>query len=108
MTMPSPSGLLADRSFHSGRSSPSEKNGPTVCDGVGISLPAMATASRRVERRRMPAAQHHVPAIAERPFRLTELGVVLRDEPLARLRIGGALEDRVIRQERIARKIHLR
>src|SRR5262245_20330679 len=108
MTMRSPCAPAAVRSLHSGRSSPSEKNGPTVCDGVGINLSAMARASGRFERRRAPAAEHHVPAVAERPFRLAEPGVVLRDQSLARLGIGGALEDRVVGEERVAREIHLR
>src|SRR5204862_141071 len=76
-------------------SRPREKNTRLMCGACNV-LPRPA------------AAQHHVPAVAERPFWLAERGVVLRDQPLARLDVGGALKDRVISQQRVAREIHLR
>src|SRR5258707_5525437 len=46
--------------------------------------------------------------VAERPLRLAEPRVVLADQPLARTAVGGALEDRVVGEERVAGEIHLR
>src|SRR5882672_4000910 len=104
MTTRSPSGSRRVMSAHSGRSSPSAKNGPTVCPGVATSFSAM---SGHFERCGVATAQHHVEGIAERPFGLAQIWVVGGDQPLARRGVGGALIDRVVLQERVAGEIHL-
>src|ERR1700692_1592682 len=102
----SPAGLSDARSLHSGRAIPRWKKGPTVCEGVGISLSAIFV-SDRIGRGPGAAAQHQVEAVAERPFGFAQHGVVLRDQPLARTLIRGALEDRVVAEQRVAREVHL-
>src|SRR5689334_1565681 len=75
------------RSAVSARSRPTAKNGPTVCDGVGMSF------TSRLHRRRAAAAQHEIEAIAERELRLTEIRVIARNETLARTLIGHAVKN---------------
>ena len=68
----------------SSHGSPSEKNGPTVCDGVVPRSPVVL-----VGRRRARAAQHDVPAVGERPLRLGRAEVEAR-RPSARAPPGRA------------------
>src|SRR5262249_39596730 len=108
IVMRSPAGPALVRSPQSGRARPRWKNGPTVCDGVGISFSAIAdSGSGRIDWRRCAAAQNQIETIAQRPLRLAQVRVVSGDQPLTRRGIGSALKDRVERQERIAGKIHL-
>src|SRR5690348_2124365 len=60
---------------------PSDRNGPTVCDGVTRSLMGL------LERGLLAAAQHDVPAVGERPLRTGGLEVERRDHALAGLRV---------------------
>src|SRR5215472_4563153 len=83
------------RSAVSARSSPTAKNGPTVCDGVGMSF------TSRLHGRRGAAAQHEVEAIAQSELCFAQVGIVGRDHPLARILIGDAVEDGIERQQRI-------
>src|SRR3954471_24128170 len=64
--------------------------------------------SARVGRGRGAAAQYQVETVAQCPFRLAERGIVSTNQPLARRRVGGALIDRVVFEQRIAGEIHLR
>src|SRR5436190_21566276 len=99
-TAPAPSGA---RSAAAGvRHMPMAKYGPTVCDGVG------RTATSAFERGGARAAQHDVEAVRERPIRLRRVEIELRDEPLARGGISYGLENRVVGEQRVARKVHLR
>src|SRR5690349_3946757 len=103
IAMRSPFGFCAVRSLHSGRASPIWKNGPTVCDGVGISFAAI---SAGLDRCRRAAAQHDVPVIAERPFGLAQIRIVIADQALARVLVGGALVDRIVGEERVTGEVH--
>ena len=46
--------------------------------------------------------------IAERPFGLRDGEVEGRNHPFARARVGDGIEDRIVAEQRIARKVHLR
>src|SRR5216683_5256905 len=70
---------------------------------IGMSAP-----SRLLEGRLAATAQHDVEAIAERVFGLGDFKVEAGDQAIARGLIGDAVEYRIERQERIARKVHLR
>src|SRR5260221_11460662 len=89
------------RSAQLGRSRPSWKNGPTVCDGV------VTDVTSRLHGRRRAAAQNDVEAVAERILGLAEVRIVARDQTRARFSIGRALKDWIEVEERIAREIHL-
>src|SRR6516162_11364440 len=102
ITIFSPGGALAVRSLHSGWSSAKWKKGPMVCDGV----PACIDISQPQRSRGTPA-QHDVEAVAEGVLRLAQIRILVGDEPLARRRVGHAVEDGVVRQERIPREVHL-
>src|SRR5205823_3722459 len=64
----------------------------------------------RFERRRAvaAAAEDDVPRVAERPFRRRRPEVEPGDEQRPRPRIAHRVEDRIEREEGIAREVHLR
>src|SRR5581483_4727531 len=116
ITMRWPCGLPRVRSAQSGRTRPRAKNGPTVCPGVAIALVAIGlpvvglvvmVSVPAFQGSRVTAAQHHVEGVAQGPFGLAQLGVVVGDETPPRRLVGGALVDRVVLQQRVAREIHL-
>ena len=90
------------RSGPSGHGSPIEKYGPTVCDGVvpGISRRPAGSRSRRAGR--CPTGRR-APTRARCASRSNA-----RDQPLARLRVAHRVEDRVLREQRVAGEVHLR
>src|SRR5579875_475363 len=103
----------------SGHGSPIAKNGPTVCDGVtpsgrtagSLSRPsclAAAPLAGVLEHGLLPAAQHDVPLVAEGPLRLGQVEVEPGDHPLPGRRVRHRVEDRVLGEERVAGKVHLR
>src|SRR5262245_25412908 len=77
--------------------------GPTVWDGLSPS----SVIVRLLERRRLAAPEHDVEAKAERPVRLGELELELRDQALPGAPVADGAEDRVEREERIAGEVHL-
>src|SRR5437764_4899792 len=83
--------------------SPTEKNGPTVCEGVA---PGAATSG--LEEGRVAAAEDDGEAEAERPLLGGRLPVELRDQPLPRRRVADGIEDRVGGVKRIAGEVHPR
>src|SRR3989441_7415289 len=97
-----PDAPRAARSFQPSRINALEKNGPTVCDGVCLSLMSP------LHRRGVAAAQHEVEAVAQRILRHRHVDVEGRDEPLARVHVGNAVEDWVQCEQRITGEIHLR
>src|SRR4051812_4362776 len=70
-------------------------------------MPCSAMA-RLLERGRLAATEHDVEAVAERPFRYGGLEIERGDQPGPRLLVRNRVEDRIEREERVARKIHLR
>src|SRR5580704_5233445 len=103
----------------SGHGSLIEKYGPTVCEGVNpvtVLCPYSKTLlfegssysnTLLFEHRRAAAAQHDVPVVAERPFRLGQVDVEAGDEPLPGLLVRHRVEDGVQRQQRVAGEVHL-
>src|SRR5688572_31211575 len=83
---------------------PIVRNGPAVWAGVSTS----SVIVRLLERCRFAAAQNDVEAEPERPVRLRQLQVELRDEPSPGTLVGDRVEDRIEREERVAREVHLR
>src|ERR1700676_2267835 len=59
-------------------------------------------------RRRIAAAQDHIELVAERMLRHRRVDIESCDQPRTRVRIGDAVEDRIDREQRVAREIHLR
>src|SRR4249920_2238638 len=80
-----------------------EKYGPTVWEGVkpGIVVPPL------LEGGRVATAQHDIPFVAEGPLRLGQLDVEPGQQPLPGLLAGHRVEDRVEREQRVAREVHL-
>src|SRR2546423_4634024 len=75
-----------------------------VCDGVTgpvISASFLGPGGRRT-------VQHDVPAIAQRPLRDGQLVVIRGDQPSPRSTVGHRLQDRVVSEQWIAGKVHLR
>jgi len=62
----------------------------------------------RLHWRRFWATQNNVESIAEREFRFGCLPIERRNQTHARTFIGNTVEDGITREQRIARKIHLR
>src|SRR3569623_538429 len=84
------------------------KNGPTVCDGV---IPSGFTESCTLlglHGGGVLAAQHDVEAVAQRPFGLGILEIERRDHAHPRLLVRDRVENRIEREQRVAREIHLR
>src|SRR5450631_603301 len=81
--------------------------GPTVCEGVVRRLIGFLAATG-FHGRLFAAAKHHVEAIGECDIGNGPFPVEMRDQALARLVVRNAVVHRVVRQQRIARKIHLR
>src|SRR4051812_5370770 len=88
-----PGASRASTSGPSSQGSPIAKNGPTVWAGGGSGI---------FER---GLAQDDVPAVGERPLRPGVLEVEGGDEAVAV--VAGGVEDRVLREERVAREVHL-
>src|SRR4030095_761270 len=82
--------------------SPIEKNGPTVCEAVGTWLISL------LHGRRFTAAQHEVESIAQRDFRGSIFPIKSRYQLLFRFLVCNTVVDRVVQQQWISRKIHLR
>src|SRR5258708_13243782 len=74
---------------------------------VGVVV-GMSDSFALLEGRLAATAQHDVEAIAERVFGLGDFKVEAGDQAIARGLVGDAAEYRIERQERIARKVHLR
>src|SRR5271154_5351883 len=89
------------RSLAYSRLRPISKNGPTVCDVEAWSVTLF------FPRRFLPATEDDVEFEAQRLFRQRRFPIKRRDEPVAGLFIGGAVEDGIERQQRVAWKIHL-
>src|SRR5437763_14076699 len=88
----------------SGHGSRIEKYGPTVWEGV---MPGTGPSAPLLEDGRVAAAQHDVSVVAEGPLGLGQLDVEVGDQPLPGLLVGHRVEDRVERQQRVAREVHL-
>src|SRR5471030_297854 len=84
--------------------SPKLKNGPTVCDALGITCSPYES----LERSGLAAAQHDVEPVTQGPFRLRHRQIEGRYQPRACLLVGNGLQNGVERQQRIVREIHLR
>ena len=89
----------------SGHGSPMARKGPTVCDGVTPAGTAPYPSDSKRRSRSAPAAR--CPAIPKRPVRLGQADIEGRDETLPRLLIGYRVEDRVQREQRVGREVHL-
>src|SRR6266704_571735 len=61
-----------------------------------------------LHRRGIAAAQHDVEAVGERPFRNGVLPIEHRDQANARSLVGDRVVHRVVLEQRVSRKIHLR
>src|SRR2546426_1038596 len=84
------------------QSSPMWRYGPTVW------LPLAYRLMSALHRRGIAAAQHDVEAVGERPFRNGVLPVEHRDQANARFLVGGRVVHRVVLEQRVSWKIHLR
>src|SRR5256884_1772593 len=84
------------------QSSPMWRYGPTVW------LPLAYRLMSALHRRGIAAAQHDVEAVGERPFRNGVLPVEHRDQASARFLVGDRVVHRVVLEQRVSRKIHLR
>src|SRR5438876_118317 len=84
------------------QSSPMWRYGPTVW------LPLAYRPMSALHRRGIAAAQHDVEAVGERPFRNGVLPVEHRDQVNARSLVGDRVVHRVVLEQRVSRKIHLR
>src|SRR3989449_5466016 len=84
------------------QSSPMWRYGPTVW------LPLAYRLMSALHRRGIAAAQHDVEAVGERPFRNGVLPVERRDQASARFLVGDRVVHRVVLEQRVSRKIHLR
>src|SRR5580704_3710517 len=82
---------------------PIAKYGPTVWEGVVSKI----TSVRLLERRRARAAEVDVPLERLRPVRHRPVDREPGDHPLAGALVSHRVEDRVIREERVAREVHL-
>src|SRR5690606_25046804 len=93
-----------------GYSSPKAKSGPTVCPGVGASFSRVSVMSLLlgVEPGGVGPGDDDVPFVAHRELGHGEVVVVGADEPLALLLPRDGVVDRVERQQRVAREVHLR
>src|SRR5689334_8720584 len=80
---------------------PSWKNGPIVWEGVRASM-------SDPHRRRLRAREHDVEAVSGRDLLDAGLEVQLAHHARARGLVGYAVEDRIDREQRIAREVHLR
>src|SRR5258707_912762 len=96
-----PSGTTNGPSGHGSRI---EKYGPTVWEGV---IGGTSPSAPLLEDGRVAAAQHDVPVVAEGPLGLGQLDVEVGDQPLPGLLVGHRVEDRVERQQRGGRDVHL-
>src|SRR5215472_6130587 len=83
------------------------KYGPTVWDGVRSSLIVRSVPFWGFEDSGLAAAQDDVEPVAQRPLGLGVLDRELGDHPLLRRLVGHRVEDRVQRQQRVAREVHL-
>src|SRR5215211_2945006 len=87
------------------RRSPIERYGPVVWEGVSpIGLAVM----RLLEWCRLTATEHDVEPEAERPVGLGQRHVEGADETRSRQLVAHRVEDRVEREERVVREVHLR
>src|SRR5467141_2789618 len=84
------------------QSSPMWRYGPTVW------LPLAYRLMSARHRRGNAATQHDVEAVRQRPFRNGVLPVEHRDQANARFLVGDRVVHRVVLQQRVSRKIHLR
>src|SRR5712691_1316172 len=84
------------------QSSPMWRYGPTVW------LPLAYRLMSALHRRGIAAAQHDVEAVGKCPFRNGVLPVEHRDQATARFLVGDRVVHRVVLQQRVSRKIHLR
>src|SRR5215208_1573571 len=66
-----------------------------------------ATPSLVLHRGRVAAAQDDVETVRERPLRLGSLQIEGRDHTLPGFGVAHRVEDRVLPEQRIARKVHL-
>src|ERR1700726_3079011 len=88
----------------SGHGSRIEKYGPTVWEGVN---PGMCRSALLLDDGRVAPAQHDVPLVAEGPLGLGQLDVEGGEQPLPGLLVGHRVEERVEREQRVAREVHL-
>src|SRR5438105_6174257 len=84
------------------QSSPMWRYGPTVW------LPLAYRLMSALHRRGVAAAQHDVEAIGESPLRNGVRPVKHRDQANARFVLGDRVVHRVVLEQRVSRKIHLR
>src|SRR5262245_12080207 len=87
------------------RKRPIERNGPDVCDGAGARAGSVIV--RLLERGGAAPAEHDVEAEPERPGGLGQVELERADQTLASLLVADRVEDRIEREERIAREVHL-
>src|SRR6516165_5894691 len=80
--------------------SPIAKYGPTVWEGVVSKITSM----RLLEWRRPRAAEVDVPFVRVRPVGDGVVDREARDHPLAGAWVADRVEDRVVREERVARE----
>src|SRR5579859_2538435 len=80
---------------------PKWKNGPTVCDGLGI------RSMLSLKGGGLSPPQDNVELIAKRPLRLRRFQVEPGNQPLPAFLVGDGLKDWIKGEERIAGKIHL-
>src|SRR5262249_16094399 len=78
------------------------KNGPTVCDGVGISSMSF------LKWRSLGPAQHDVKFVGGSPLRLCGVQIEAGNHALPRLFVRHRLKNGIKGKQWIARKIHLR
>src|SRR5262249_27583463 len=83
-----------------------EKTGRPFASSCVAQLSSLASAWR-FERCRGRAAEHDIPAPAQRPLRLGCLMVVARDQTLPRRRGRDSIEDRILEEQRVVGEIHL-
>ena len=79
------------------------KNGPTVCEAVGIKL--ISPSSNGVARRPLSTMSKRYPSAHSGSVSDKSKS---RDEPLLRVFVRNRLEDRIERNQRIVREVHLR
>src|SRR5712671_6882009 len=76
-----------------------------VCPGMAAWRSLMVLF--RLHRRGVASRQDDVPPVARGPFVLGKIVVIVRDQAIARLLISDRLVDRVEREQRITREVHL-
>src|SRR5713226_1100819 len=102
MVILSPETPAPAKSVFPSRASPIVKKGPTVCDVVAWNFISS------LRRRSLAAVKNNVEAVPQRLIGNRAPPIKCRSQPVASLLIRSAIENWIVGNQRVSRKIHLR